>query len=236
MDVAPYSQIHADLVQAGIIQAELDDRSVSTAISLLVDCSGSMGHIARAVEQSVRNLLSGLQKNKGEAPINLALFDHNYDVIYNKKDIHSIDPSKFTYQVRGGTHLYDAIERAIADMEKQLASAKKGAKPERVVVVLLTDGEDTSCSNEWEKNQREEKIKKLVEAKTAQGWDFILVGAMDNTMEMADNLGFAKEKSAVFLAQKAAEAFSVIEKLLNGAREDELLKIDDQARTLMLGQ
>ena len=88
---------------------------VPTAISLVVDRSGSMSPYVQSVVDSVFRFIKDQQEVKGSASFTLAQFDHDYEVVYQEKDIKKVDANRFSreYSPRGGTALRDAVVRAI---------------------------------------------------------------------------------------------------------------------------
>src|SRR5271155_2637710 len=113
---------------------------IPTAISLVVDRSGSMGGYQSQVINSVTRLIKDQQDLRGSAIFTLAQFDHEYDVVFKEKEIKLIDASKFDYQPRGGTALLDAIVQSINDMDTYMkgATSKDQPKPKKVVIALIT--------------------------------------------------------------------------------------------------
>ncbi|MDR0930244.1 MAG: VWA domain-containing protein [Clostridiales bacterium] len=74
----------------------------------------------------------------------------------------------------GGTALYDTTGDTIKKMEKSLAAEDNNFKTNKVVFAIITDGgRDGEHSNRYTESQ----IKKLIEAKKLDGWEFILLGA-----------------------------------------------------------
>ena len=130
-------------------------------IVFLLDRSGSMSGIELDTIGGYNSYLKE-QKNNN-VKITTVLFDHEYEILYNRKNISEV--SKLTnkeYYVRGCTALYDAIGRTIKTIEA--SDAKK------VMFVITTDGYE-NASKEYKKTQ----IKEMIESH--KDWEFIYIGA-----------------------------------------------------------
>ncbi len=204
--------------------------SVNTAMALVVDRSGSMYPYVQKVVESVKNFISDQDKIRGKASLTIAQFNHEYNVILKNQDIHKVDKNLFErmYHIYGGTSLYDAALRAISDMEDQLKSMAETETPKRVVIALVTDGQDVSSEN------TAEKVKAVIQEKQRLGWDFLLLGSDQTTLEIGERLGIGQQKSALFLADNVAKSVKVISDQIEKARRNKVVEITDKERTTLL--
>jgi len=187
-------------------------------------------YVSKVVE-SVKSLISDQDKIRGQASLSISQFDHEYSVILENQDIHKVDINQFErmYQIGGATAFYDAALQAIFDMDTQLKSMAEPAK--RVVIALVTDGDD--CASKW---GSQEKLKQLIEEKHSLGWDFLLLGADQNTLEVGEKLGIAQQKSALFLADgdSVAKSVKLISQQVEKARRGKVIEITDKDRAALL--
>lgn len=204
--------------------------SVNTAMALVVDRSGSMYELVDKVVESVKVFISDQDKIKGQATLTIAQFNHEYNVILKNQDIHKVDKNLFErmYQIDGGTALYDAALRAISDMENYLQSMAETETPKRVVIALVTDGQDGSSRNTIEKTRA------VIEDKQNLGWDFLLLGSDQTTLEIGERLGIRKQKSALFLAENVAESVKLISSQIEKARRGKVIEITQKERDVLL--
>lgn len=108
----------------------------------------------------------------GEAKVSLALFNHKYLLSFDAVDIQNVpELNKETYITYGSTAMYDAIGRMITDIGMRLDLTQD--KPEKVLIVILTDGEENS-STHYSKEQIAEMIKHQEEK---YSWEFIFLAA-----------------------------------------------------------
>lgn len=199
--------------------------TVPAMVGILVDKSGSMDPYTNAVTKSVNQLVLDQQKLKGSGQMTLAEFSHDYSVVFNK-EFSKIDPKfHYNYQADGGTCLYNSIERMTADIENQLKGMAK--KPKKVVVAIMTDGEDTHCGTTVE------TIKQLIEKKMKEGWEYMLLGALPDALNIADKMGIPKDRAAVVDSNNIAGSINFISKKISESRKGKQLRISDVERATL---
>jgi hypothetical protein len=145
-------------------------------VSAVIDESGSMGYVQATTISSFDEFLTTLKETPGEARVSLTIFDdevrHPYEEEYlaNAKGLG--DPSVgYNALHGGGTALYDAFGAAIE------RHARRAAESHLIIMVIITDGEDTS-SREWNVGS----IKAEVDRRKATGkWRFIWMGPNQKT-------------------------------------------------------
>lgn len=197
------------------------------ALALLVDRSGSMEPIASDVRGSVTKFIGDQKKNGGRASLTVAQFDDRYEVVHDFKDIKEVNEQKFAkdYSPRGFTALLDAIGRTTLALEQKLNSMPAAEKPKRVVVAVITDGLENS-SKEFNITQ----IKEMIKNHEALGWDFIFLGATLDTIDVAKNMGFLPEKTAVYETNNFNCSINVISQKVSDARRGQEVKISQAER------
>jgi uncharacterized protein with von Willebrand factor type A (vWA) domain len=145
-------------------------------VSAVVDESGSMGYVQATTISSFDEFLTTLKETPGDLRVSLTIFDdevrHPYEEEYlaNAKGLG--DPSvAYNALSGGGTALYDAFGAAIE------RHARRAAEATLIIMVVITDGDDTS-SREWNAGS----IKAEVDKKKATGkWRFIWMGPNQKT-------------------------------------------------------
>lgn len=134
-----------------------------TTIVMLLDASGSMQHLAQDVVGSVGQFVSE-QKKAGD----------NFDVTmyaFNSKLFKLEDISQYT--TNGTTALIDAACKVIDETGKRLSNMYESDRPDKVVVMIMTDGEENASV---EHTQEELKAKVELQQNT-YGWKFVFTGA-----------------------------------------------------------
>ena len=154
-------------------------------ICLILDRSGSMGGRENDVVNGVNAFIEEQKKLPDPASIAFVRFDTEaVERFRPMQALSEVKPlERGEYQPRGGTPLLDAVGKTIV----QLDDDWKAEKPERCIVVIVTDGEENS-SCEYTKA----KIKALIDARQASGkWAFIYLGANVDAFHEAGQMGIS---------------------------------------------
>jgi hypothetical protein len=94
--------------------------------------------------------------------------------VYHFKPLAEVpELTRQTFVPRATTPLLDAMGRGINDLEKSLADMAEEERPSRVVMVIITDGQE-NASREFRKDQIEKMIKEKQEQST---WQFVFLSA-----------------------------------------------------------
>ena len=159
---------------------------------IIVDESGSMSSLYNAAITGMNETLDTIRQTAQEMPqqaqeVTLVTFDtSHYNAIFDS--VAGDKTRKITnrdYRPNGGTPLYDAMGKALNDLEPKVK------ENEAVLVTVITDGyENASCEYSLA------DIRALVERLDRAGWVFSYIGAnqdsaaVGNAMGIADTLDF----------------------------------------------
>lgn len=147
-----------------------------TDINVILDRSSSMGcgEVYNATLIGFNRFLNQQKEIKESARINFYQFNHQYEVVYTDKDI-AVAPelSKANFYPSGGTALLDAVGKTINDVGSRLRNMKESERPQQIMVIVITDGEENS-SKEYTKEKVEEMIKHQTDV---YKWQFVYIGA-----------------------------------------------------------
>lgn len=165
-------------------------------IAFLLDRSGSMQMCKAATIEGFNAYLEVLKEEKGAAiSFTFLQFDsHGIDKCAVNEPVEKVDAlTDKTYQPRAGTPLIDAAVKTIHAVDAALKT--RDDKP-KVMVCIQTDGqENESREHTWE------ELKGLVEAKTAEGWEFKFMGAGIEGYDQAIKMGIAASHTMSYDAQ-----------------------------------
>jgi hypothetical protein len=177
-------------------------RKNHTEIVCIIDRSGSMESIRSDAIGGFNAFIEEQKKIPGTASVSLVLFDNEYETPYINKDIKQIEGlTDKTFVPRGGTALFDAVGKTINSTSAKIASMKKEDRPEKVVVCILTDGEENS-SKEFTGDQ----IKVMIDNQKGQSqWSFIFLAANQDAFATASTFF----SSAFFSPQLSADSLAV---------------------------
>jgi hypothetical protein len=147
-----------------------------THIAVILDRTGSMETIRDDTIGGFNAFLNAQKGAPGLASLTLVQFDSQdpYEIVYHFKPLADVpELTRETFVPRANTPLLDAIGRGINDLEKSLADITEAERPSRVVMVLITDGQE-NASREFRKDQIEKMIK---EKQEKSAWQFVFLSA-----------------------------------------------------------
>lgn len=150
-------------------------------INFVLDCSGSMMPVTDATCEGFNQFKMDQLKNPGETLMTLTLFDTKFDTRYVGVPLHTVPDLGSVYNnyyPSGCTALFDAVGESIKKTEHLI---KDRNWTDRVMVVILTDGQENS-SQKWHiinprRDNDQWDVAGLIEWKQKEGWDFIFLGA-----------------------------------------------------------
>lgn len=149
-------------------------------IGFVLDESSSMGSVYQATISGFNEYVNGLRKQDGETSMTVSKFSSlNGPMIRPLCENEAIDKvpelSMDNYRPSGNTPLYDAVGTTIKKIEGWL-SGQTEEWP--VLFIIQTDGYE-NASREFTRAQ----VFQLIEAKQAEGWKFIYLGADQDAMQ-----------------------------------------------------
>ena len=185
-------------------------RTGYTHISILLDRSGSMQSIVNDVIGGFNSFIKAQQKEPGKLTVTLAQFDTDYEVLHQNAEVAAVQPlTEQTFVPRGGTALLKFATKLINDTGATLAAMPESERPEKVLFVMITDGEE-NASNDSKLNQplprtfnsfnavplvqelefTNDKLKALTaHQKEKYNWEFMYIGANQDAFAVGQSLG-----------------------------------------------
>lgn len=161
-------------------------------VSVVLDRSGSMTFVKADTEGGLRDFLATQADAPGDTTVSLHQFDHGYDTVYERVPL--ADVPAYVLHPRGWTALHDAIGITVTRLGEHLASLPDDERPGEVIVVILTDG-DENHSKEYNGAQ----IKAMItQQREEYGWVFVFLGADQDAVTVAGNLGIRAETSLAY--------------------------------------
>ena len=162
--------------------------SKTTEVVFILDRSGSMAGLESDTISGFNGMLEKQKELDGKAYLTTALFDDRYELLHNHIDIRKAEKlTEKQYYVRGCTALLDAVGYTI----QKIAHEKDGDS--QVIMIITTDGYE-NASHEY----TYASLKKLIEKKKKEGWEFIFLGANIDAAETAGRFGVGADRSANF--------------------------------------
>ena len=162
-----------------------------TEMIFILDRSGSMGGLESDTIGGFNSLIEKQKKVDGKALVTTVLFDNNLRTLHDRVDLQGVKPlTAEDYYVGGCTALLDAVGETVTHIEKVHKYIRPEDVPAHTMVVITTDGMENS-SRRW----RAADVKKLVEKKKEEGWEFLFLGANIDAVSEAARFGIDAEKA-----------------------------------------
>lgn len=228
-------------IAAGQQKVRSDMKKGLTELVFILDRSGSMSGLETDTIGGFNGLLMKQKKEAGEALVSVVLFDDQIEVLYDRADIHKVEPMNDSqYYVRGCTALLDAVGGAIHHIKNVHKYAREEDVPEKTLFIITTDGMENAS-----RIYSYKKVRHMVEhAKKKHHWEFLFLGANIDAVEVAGRFGIKANRAvnyendsigtrinyevmskAVSFARKSASAMDMEaaldnDELLSPVRED----------------
>mgnify|MGYP000944522126 CR=1 FL=1 len=161
-----------------------------THVAILLDRSGSMQSIKSDVIGGFNQLIEDQKKIPGELTVSLIQFDENlglqYDVINDFSPISEVQLlNESNYIPRGMTPLNDSLAKLINETGSKLASWSESDRPEKVLIVSITDGLENKS-----KEHTKSSIKELISHQEGiYKWQFMYIGANQDAFAEGSDRG-----------------------------------------------
>ena len=167
-----------------------------TEIVFILDRSGSMSGLEKDTIGGFNAMIEKQKKQDGKAYVSTVLFDHESVVLHDRLPLEQIKPmTGDDYTVRGCTALLDAIGGAVKHIGNIHRYARPKDVPEHTMFVITTDGLE-NASRKY--NSRD--IKRLIESKKEEGWEFLFIGANIDAIETANDYGISADRAVNYNA------------------------------------
>ena len=186
-------------------------------ITVVLDRSGSMACLVDEVIGAFNTFVDEQQQIAGQASFSLVQFDDRYEVYLDAVDLAKVGRlDRTTYVPRGMTALYDAVGRAIVATGTRLAALDEAERPDKVVFLIQTDGEE-NASREFDAATLQAMIR---HQQDKYAWEFVFLGANIDAGSVAEEIGIARDKALQYAnnADGTRAAFAAVSDNLAGFR------------------
>lgn len=154
---------------------------------IIIDESGSMGPLVDDTIGGVNTFLKEQKKVKGKATLTLVKFANAVEYIHESENLKNVRPlGREDYRPGGGTALLKAIDQTIEDTGKFLAGLPEHERPAKVVVLIVTDGQENASGYPYSKARISQKIN---HQRDAYKWEFVFLGANQDAIQEGESLG-----------------------------------------------
>ena len=169
-----------------------------TELVFILDKSGSMSGLEDDTIGGFNSMLAKQKNLDCKVLVSTVLFNDTNDVIHDRVDIHEVQPiTNEEYFVGGCTALLDAVGESIKHISNIHKYAREEDVPENTLFVITTDGmENASRSYSYE------DVKKQIEDKKSNGWEFIFLAANIDAIEVGSRIGIRRDRVANYYHDK----------------------------------
>lgn len=165
-------------------------KSKHCELVMIIDRSGSMSSCKQQVIEGMNEFVAEQRKLPGRCNMTSVLFDHEYDICFESRDLKTLSYMTDEHYVpRGTTALYDAIGRTVESCKARFATKP----PDQIICVIVTDGLE-NASKEFTQQQ----IRTLVES--LPDWKFVFIGANQDAVLTAKSMGMPQDLAATYNA------------------------------------
>lgn len=199
-------------------KTEKTEKKIRTHTTIVVDRTGSMMLIKGEAEKGVNEYVEKLQAFTGS--VSLYQFDRDTEpfimVAASPVVVGQAPPilehvytgklgkpvPKYTLVPRGNTPLYDAVALAILETRKTIEALSK--KPDKVAVVIMTDGGENSS-----REHTFESVSSLIkEAQDRDGWRIEFLAGDMKAAEFARASGLRANTTRAFDSRRQGETYT----------------------------
>ena len=202
---------------ADAAESEVNMKKGLTELVMILDRSGSMSGLEADTIGGFNRMIAKQKKEEGEAYVSVVLFDDVSEVIYDRVDIHKVEPMNDSqYYVRGCTALLDAIGGAIHHIRNVHKYAREEDVPEKTLFIITTDGMENAS-----RRYSYEKVRRMIEhQKEKYHWEFLFLGANIDAVSVAGRFGIQANRAVRYEQDRRGTQinFEVMEKAVHCVR------------------
>ena len=155
-------------------------------VCFVIDESSSMWTSVNDVRGGFQKIIDEQKANKeGTCAISVFRFaTYTRPADFIMKDVNDVS-NELMYNPSGCTALYDGVGRAIDEIGKVLNDMAEDQRPEKNLIVIMTDGEE-NISREYQPSKVKEMIK---HQEDKYNWTFLYIGTDISNTQDADRIG-----------------------------------------------
>ena len=195
-------------------------------IHFLLDRSGSM---ESCLKDTIGGFNAFVREQAPTSTLSLYLFNNTFEIVYENKKIKDVE--KLDFRPRGGTALLDSIAQTIEQVEKNNTQRWADLDDVGNVIVILTDGEENS-STKYTKGD----INDMIATKKAQGWKFVFLGANQDAIKNAVDMGIGRDAAMDFDTANVGEvmrsASSALSRCVTGETQDIIFTDEERSQVI----
>lgn len=187
-----------------------------TELVFILDMSGSMYPLTEDTIGGFNSMLQEQKKISGDALVTTVLFNTKSIMLHDRQPLSDVENmTAEDYHACGCTALVDAIGSTVQHIGNVHKYIREEDVPERTLFVITTDGAENSSSM-----YTASEVKKMVECRKEQGWEFIFLGANIDATETAAFFGIDRGSAVCYNSDSLGTMleFSAVSKACTAVR------------------
>ena len=162
-----------------------------TEMVFILDRSGSMAGLEGDTIGGFNAMVEKQKKDAGACWVSTVLFSNDSQVVHDRLPLEKVPPmTDKEYFVGGCTALLDAIGGAVKHIETIHKYARPEDVPEHTLFVITTDGMENAS-----RKYGSDEVKKLIQQKQEEGWEFLFLAANIDAVETAKKFGISEDRA-----------------------------------------
>ena len=177
-----------------------------TELVMILDRSGSMAGLESDTIGGFNGMIRSQKKEDGEVLVTTVLFDSELKRLHDRVPISSIpEMTEKDYRVGGCTALLDAIGETVDHISSIHRYIRPEDVPAKTLFVITTDGMENAS-----RSYSADQIKKTVERKQKEGWEFLFLGANMDAITTARSFGIREDHAATYMCDSAGTMMNFV--------------------------
>lgn len=188
-----------------------------TELVFIMDRSGSMSGLEKDCVGGFNSMIKKQKKEDGECLVSTVLFNNSDTILHDRVSLKDIRQMKEEdYVPSGCTALIDALGNSIRHISDVHRYIRKEDIPEHTIFIITTDGLENAS-----KKYSSDEVKKMVEQKKEEGWEFIFLAANIDAVETAKKYGINEDRAVNYVSDEAGTMtnFNVLDKTIRKFRK-----------------
>lgn len=184
-------------------------------VVFVIDESGSMSGTENDVIGGFKSVVDEQKENKnGSCTVSYYKFASGVEEVYKGEDVNNVEYLDGKYRPNGLTALFDGIGTAIDNIGKWLDGMKEEDKPEKTIVVIMTDGGENNS-----KDYSAGKVKEMIKHQEDKyNWTFVYMGSDLTDASDANSLGITTRCFAS--SSNYMSNYSIVNEAISCYRDD----------------
>lgn len=179
-------------------------------VCFIIDESSSMWTSVNDVKGGFQKIIDEQKANtEGTCAVSIFRFaTYTKPADFIMKDVREVE-NQLNYNPSGCTALYDGVGTAIDKIGEVLRDMSESERPEKNLIVIMTDGEENS-SHEYQPSRIREMIK---HQEDKYNWTFLYIGTDISNTDDADRVGIGYKFASI--RSKMCKAYDTINSVVS---------------------